>query len=86
MFRDKQFVTSGSRFCEYLTMVNFISFNFGFHVHEKAIFMAYLPLVLARGNDRMVRLLGLVGTWSLFPLIPPTFGAETLAKHLVLGA
>lgn len=31
-------------FCKYLALVNLLSFNFGFHVHEKAILLVTIPL------------------------------------------
>ena len=33
-------------FCQYLALVNMFSFNFGFHVHEKAIILVTIPLAL----------------------------------------
>lgn len=86
MFVSKRFKADIRVFCDYLALVNFIAFNFGFHVHEKAILMTYLPLVLGRGTkDTLTSLLGLVMTWSFLPLIPPTRGIETFAKHMLLG-
>jgi hypothetical protein len=34
-------------FCKYLAIVSLVSYNFGYHVHEKAILMTYIPLLLA---------------------------------------
>ena len=33
-------------FCQYLALTNMISFNYGFHVHEKAIMLVTIPLGL----------------------------------------
>jgi ALG6, ALG8 glycosyltransferase family len=33
-------------FCKYLALVNFVAYNFGYHVHEKAIMMVYIPLLI----------------------------------------
>jgi len=73
-------------FCNILAVTNWVSFNFGFHVHEKAMLMVYLPLLLARKtplDTLRLTLLGLVMTWTMLPLIPGR-PAETTAKHLLL--
>lgn len=36
----------GKNFCDYLALVNLFSFNFGFHVHEKAIMLVTIPLAV----------------------------------------
>jgi alpha-1,3-glucosyltransferase len=56
------------------------SFMFGYHVHEKAILMTLIPMAVGivlldkgkgrpRGNHRYL-FLSVVGTYSLFPLLP----------------
>ena len=34
-------------FCQYLALVNMLSFNFGFHVHEKAFMLVTIPLAIS---------------------------------------
>jgi hypothetical protein len=71
----------------YLAMTNFIVFNLGFHVHEKAILMTLIPVMLDTHRDSpisaKVRLLLLktVAVWSLLPLMINPM--ETLTKHLI---
>ena len=31
---------TAKNFCKYLALCNFVAFNFGFHVHEKAMLLA----------------------------------------------
>jgi len=38
---------NAQNFCKYLALTNLISFNFGFHVHEKAIMLVTIPLTVA---------------------------------------
>jgi alpha-1,3-glucosyltransferase len=38
---------NSKNFCKYLAIVSLVSYNFGYHVHEKAILMTYIPLLLA---------------------------------------
>jgi hypothetical protein len=33
-------------FCQYLALVNLLSYNFGYHVHEKAFMMVSIPMGL----------------------------------------
>jgi hypothetical protein len=35
---------NAQNFCKYLALTNLISFNFGYHVHEKAIMLVTIPL------------------------------------------
>ena len=75
-------------FIFYSAACNFIVFNFGFHVHEKAILMTVIPLSLdvhqassAWTKLRFV-LLKTVAVWTLLPLLISP--GETFVKHLVL--
>lgn len=60
-------------FMKGLTLSTFISFMFGWHVHEKAIILVLLPMVPLSFTDPQLRdafmRLTLAGTYSLFPLI-----------------
>lgn len=72
-------------FCQYLALVNMLSFNFGFHVHEKAIMLVTIPLGLALFQHqqsknplviremmvdiRRFKMLKLLMLWTYFPLI-----------------
>lgn len=60
-------------FCLFVGTVNFVAFNFGFHVHEKAMLMVYIPLLMGAATDRdklRVKFVGTVMIWTLLPLIP----------------
>ncbi len=73
-------------FCEYLAIVNLVSYNFGYHVHEKAILMTYLPLLLAVRSqlDRYrIKLVGFIMVWTFLPLIPGEF--EAMIKNCMLA-
>ena len=63
-----------NNFLFYLALVNFISFNFGFHVHEKAALMMQVPLALTALQDDVSKLRFKVITlnmvWTLLPLFP----------------
>ena len=73
----------------YLAMTNFIVFNLGFHVHEKAILMTLIPLMLDTHRDSPVSakvrllLLKTVAVWTLLPLMINPM--ETLTKHLIFS-
>lgn len=69
----------------YLGITNFIVFNFGFHVHEKAILMTLVPMMLdchenssAWDKTRLI-VLKTIGIWTFLPLI--VSHRETMVKH-----
>ena len=67
------FKISKDNFCNYLALVNLIAFNFGYHVHEKAIMMVYSPLLIGcktAEDKQRVHLLGICVFLSLCPLLP----------------
>lgn len=69
----------------YLAAVNFCAFNFGYHVHEKAILMTYIPLAsnITSDKDKLrLKILGIVSLWTLLPLIPGK--TESIVKHALL--
>ena len=74
--------------CFYMATCTFVAFNFGFHVHEKAMLMTIVPLMLdcTRESSVWARvrlvLLKTVCVWTLLPLlIQPK---ETMVKHMIL--
>ena len=75
-------------FLFYLAICNFIAFNFGFHVHEKAILMTIVPLGLevhqCSSTWTKLRFLVLksVAVFTLMPLLYQP--KESLVKHLIL--
>jgi alpha-1,3-glucosyltransferase len=64
---------TGSHFIRALTICACTSFMFGWHVHEKAILMVLIPLtvlaVLDKTDAKAAFFLGIVGHYSLFPLL-----------------
>lgn len=74
-------------FLFYLAVCNFIVFNFGFHVHEKAILMTVVPLGLevhsrsSTWTKLRFLLLKSVAVWTLLPLL--FHQKESLVKHLI---
>lgn len=74
-------------FLFYLAACNFIVFNFGFHVHEKAILMTVIPLALEvhSGSSNWTKLRFLliktIALWTLLPLL--ILPGENLTKHAI---
>ena len=74
-------------FLFYLAACNFIVFNFGFHVHEKAILMTVIPLALDvhQGSSNWTKLRFLliktIALWTLLPLL--ILAGENLTKHAI---
>ena len=78
---------STQTFPKFLALTNFVMFNFGYHVHEKALLLVYVPLMiesLSRGDKGRLHLLGVVMLWSFLPLIPGLDGI--LIKNMLLIA
>jgi len=77
---------SAANFCKFLAAVNFVAYNFGYHVHEKAILMTYIPLLLQISSDldrARIKLLGFVMVFTFMPLIPGEF--EAIIKNCLLA-
>lgn len=73
----------GQNFIRAITLCACSSFMFGWHVHEKAILMVIIPLTILsitnRNDARWTLFLGILGHYSLFPLL---FKPElVLIKH-----
>ena len=76
-----------NNFCVYMALCNLIAFNFGFHVHEKAMLLVTIPLGidLVMGNKKSdtsilrFKIIKLVLMWTLLPLIFTP--RETFLKH-----
>ncbi|CAD5123864.1 DgyrCDS12171 [Dimorphilus gyrociliatus] len=74
-------------FIKCTVLCSFISYMFGWHVHEKAVIIMILPLTLlsvkSKKDAKMYLLLSIIGHFSLFPLIftPP----ENLIKYLMMA-
>ena len=66
--------------------MNLVCYNFGYHVHEKAILMTYLPLLLdlnTQIDKERVKLMGFVTVFTFMPLIPGEF--EAVIKNCLLA-
>lgn len=77
----------GNQFLRSVVFTSLTSFMFGWHVHEKAILMAILPLALlaVRGTRKDAEIfvfLQAVGHYSLFPLLFTPF--ETVTKICIV--
>jgi len=75
-----------TNFCSYMALCNLIAFNFGFHVHEKAMLLVTIPLgidlVIRTNNNTSIlrfKILKFVLMWTLLPLIFTP--RETFLKH-----
>lgn len=78
-------------FLIYVALGCAVSFTFGWHVHEKAILMVTVPLLVAAadsGNSRhfvaATAVLSLIGTFSVLPLMPRR-PVETMLKWVLLA-
>ncbi|XP_046563377.1 probable dolichyl pyrophosphate Glc1Man9GlcNAc2 alpha-1,3-glucosyltransferase [Haliotis rubra] len=74
-------------FLRCLTLCAFASFMFGWHVHEKAILLILIPLILLsierKKEAQIFLILSTIGGYSLFPLLFTQF--ETPIKILLLA-
>lgn len=80
--------TSPKLFIKGVTLASFTAFMFGWHVHEKAIIVVLLPMIILfcvtpRLRPTFLRL-SLAGTYSLFPLLFER--AECVTKWTLLAA
>lgn len=73
-------------FIKCVVMCAFVSFLFGWHVHEKAVLLIIVPMSLlavqSRRDAKIFLLMSTVGCYSLFPLIYTQ--AETVVKISLL--
>lgn len=77
---------NSKNFCKYLAIVNLVSYNFGYHVHEKALLMSYIPLLMSINTEldkSRVKLIGFVMVLTFMPLIPGEF--EAVIKNCLLA-
>jgi ALG6, ALG8 glycosyltransferase family len=86
LIRKMWFGIKSQNFCKFLALVNLVSYNFGYHVHEKAILMTYIPLLLEVKTDldrARVKLIGFLMMFTFMPLIPGEI--ESLIKNCLLA-
>lgn len=91
---DKSFhaqpVRHGSALATYVALGSAISFSVGWHVHEKALIMVTVPLLVVAASSRQKEVLeataalSTITTFSVLPLIPD-YSAEKLAKWVLFS-
>lgn len=57
-------------------MSSLIFFNFGYHVHEKAIMIPIILSLVATHNAKLTFLSSFINSVSLLPLIPSIYGIK----------
>ncbi|CAG9765398.1 unnamed protein product [Ceutorhynchus assimilis] len=79
---------SGLHFLRCLVLCGLTSFLFGWHVHEKAILMAIIPMsilsIMEPTEAKLFLILSTIGHYSLFPLLYPQSLIFTKTLFLIL--